>query len=128
MWLPLLTLSRMPSASIEGAERIIGPMEDTTSEIKFTALGGEELQAAVNSLNVGWSVLPGKGLVRVVETADFKEGFGLLAEIAKLAEQQQHDPDLTLRRGEVEISLNTHEAGGITDLDVKLAKAIDQLL
>ena len=98
------------------------------SDNTTNVLEGEELQVAVSSLNVGWAVLPGKGLVRVVETNDFKEGFSLLAQIAKLAEQQQHDPDLTIRRGEVEISLMTDEAGGITPLDIRLAKAVDELI
>lgn len=88
---------------------------------------GEELQTAVNTLNVGWSVLPGKGLVRVVETVGFHEGFALLSRIAQLAERHRHDPELTLRRGEIEVGLNTYEAGGVTNRDIALAQDIDAL-
>ncbi|PLS82030.1 hypothetical protein CYG49_00135 [Candidatus Saccharibacteria bacterium] len=91
-------------------------------------LKGEALEQAVKGLNVGWAVLPGKGLVRVVPTTGFQEGFAIVSRIARLAEQQQHDPELTLRRDEVEIVLNTLEAGGITSRDSDMAKAVDALL
>lgn len=89
---------------------------------------GEKLEQAVRTINVGWAVLPGRGLVRVVETGGFAAGFALVANIAQLAERLHHDPEITLRRDEVEITLNTYEAGGITDADVTMAQAIDQLI
>lgn len=89
---------------------------------------GEQLEKAVQTINVGWAVLPGKGLVRVVETSGFRAGFALVAGIAQLAEQHGHDPELTLRRGEVEITLNTYEAGGITDADIIMARAVDDII
>lgn len=88
-------------------------------------LKGEELEQAVKQLNVGWAVLPGKGLVRVLPTNGFSEGFAIVSQIAHIAEEQSHDPELTLRRDEVEIVLNTLEAGGITDRDITMAVAVD---
>lgn len=92
-----------------------------------TVLNTEQLEEAVRQLNVGWSVLPGKGLVRVFETGDFAKGFGLVSAIAELAEAHQHFPEITLRGDEVEVTLNTFEAGGVTRQDTALASAIDTL-
>ncbi len=93
-----------------------------------TTLGGEKLEEAVRTINVGWAVLPGKGFVRVVPTDGFRTGFVLATGIAKIAEEQKHDPELTIRRNEIEITLNTHEAGGVTQRDVIMAQAIDAMI
>lgn len=89
---------------------------------------GEQLEEAVQSLNVGWTVLPGKGLVRVIPTVDFNSGFKLIAQVAQVAEQLHFEPELTLRRHEVEISLPAYEGGGVTWKDVVMASKIDTLL
>lgn len=93
-----------------------------------TVLTGGKLEEAVRQLDVGWAVLPGKGLVRVVPTDGFRTGFTLVVGIAKIAEELQHDPEVMLKRDEVEITLNTYEAGGITEDDVVMAKAVDQMI
>ncbi len=98
--------------------------ESTTPQ----ALTGDSLKMAVASLDVGWAVLPGRGLVKVVETGDFDEGFVLVSQIAQAARRQNHHPEVTLRYGEVEVALTTHEAGGITDADIRLAAELDGFL
>ncbi|RWZ79594.1 MAG: 4a-hydroxytetrahydrobiopterin dehydratase [Candidatus Chaera renei] len=95
---------------------------------RYEALAGDALKTAVASLNVGWSALPGRGLVRVVETPGFDEGFDLVGKIVQAARRHNHHPEITLRYGEVEIALTTHEAGGITDADVRLARELDGLI
>lgn len=82
----------------------------------------------MRSLDVSWAVLPGRGLVRVVPTQDFPSGFRIIAQIAQAAEGLRFEPELTLRRGEVEISLPSYESGGVTDRDVAAAARIDSLL
>lgn len=89
---------------------------------------GEDLEKAVRSVDVAWAVLPGKGLVRVIETSGFAAGFAVVAGIAKIAEKQQYDPEITLRRDEVEVTLNSHEAGAVTSSDFEMAQAIDDML
>jgi 4a-hydroxytetrahydrobiopterin dehydratase len=91
-------------------------------------LTGERLEQAVKTINVGWAVLPGKGLVRVIETGGFKTGFMLVTGVARLAEERAYDPEVTIRRNEVEITLNTYAAGGITESDVAMAQAVDTLV
>lgn len=93
-----------------------------------TVLTGEKLEQAVRAVNVAWAVLPGKGLVRVVPTTGFSSGFAVVTGIAKIAEQYHHNPELTLRRDEVEITLNTYQSGGITSADIVMAQAIDAFL
>jgi 4a-hydroxytetrahydrobiopterin dehydratase len=91
-------------------------------------LQGDALQQAAKKIDTAWSVIPGKGLIRIVETDSYGEGFMLVAAIAELAEAKNHHPDLTLKYGEVEITLYSHDANGITDRDITMAGLIDKLL
>ena len=60
--------------------------------------------------------------------SDFSEAFGFMARVALLAEQQDHHPEWSNVWNRVDILLTTHDAGGLSARDVKLAKAIDALL
>jgi 4a-hydroxytetrahydrobiopterin dehydratase len=88
----------------------------------------DELSQALRQLDVNWSAIPGKGLIRIVPTDSFTTGFALVAKIAGLADQHNHHPELTLRTNEIEITLITHAVGDITRADLLLAKDIDKLL
>ncbi len=90
-------------------------------------LSDDQIETAVEELNVAWSAIPGQGLVRVFETSNFAEGLALVNEIAKVAEAQNHHPDVTLRYNEVELTTTTHSASGVTQKDIDLAKSIDKL-
>jgi 4a-hydroxytetrahydrobiopterin dehydratase len=59
--------------------------------------------------------------------ADFSAAFGFMARVALLAEQHGHHPDWSNVWNRVEITLSTHDAGGLTAQDVRLAQAIDRL-
>ncbi len=59
---------------------------------------------------------------------DFSEAFGFMARVALLAEAADHHPEWSNVYNRVSITLNTHSAGGLTEKDVALAKAIDALL
>lgn len=82
----------------------------------------------MRQLDVDWSAIPGKGLIRIVPTDSFTTGFALIAKIAGLADQHNHHPELTLRTNEIEITLLTHAVGDITRADLLMAKEIDQVL
>jgi 4a-hydroxytetrahydrobiopterin dehydratase len=70
----------------------------------------------------------GEALVRTVRRADFRDALAFIGAVADEAERANHHPDLCLRRyRSVEIRLTTHSAGGITERDVSLARAIDGL-
>ncbi|MCJ7756802.1 MAG: 4a-hydroxytetrahydrobiopterin dehydratase [Gillisia sp.] len=62
------------------------------------------------------------------EFENFKEAFTLMTRIAFEAEAQQHHPDWSNVYNELEISLSTHDAGGVTEKDFKLAKTIEKIV
>ena len=65
---------------------------------------------------------------REFKFADFSAAWGFMTRVALLAEKFDHHPDWSNVWNTVRIELTTHDAGGLSDNDVKLAKAIDALL
>lgn len=74
----------------------------------------------------GWADLVG-GLQTRLHTGTFAAGVGLLTSIAALAEEHGHHPDLNLRYTTLDVRSSSHDAGGVTDRDVRLARAITAL-
>ena len=65
---------------------------------------------------------------RDLKFKDFSEAWGFMARVALLAEQQDHHPEWSNVYNRVAITLTTHDAGGLSARDVKLAHAIDALV
>lgn len=65
-------------------------------------------------------------LVREFRTPDFQTAFRLVAAMVAPAEALGHHPDIAFGWGYVRVSLTTHDAGGLTDLDHRLARALDE--
>ncbi|UZH54682.1 4a-hydroxytetrahydrobiopterin dehydratase [Salinimicrobium tongyeongense] len=59
---------------------------------------------------------------------NFKEAFSVMVRIAFEAEAQQHHPNWTNVYNELQISLSTHDAGGVTQKDFKLARSIEDII
>ena len=77
----------------------------------------------------GWSLVEGhEAIARNFQFRDFNEAWGFMNRVALLAESQNHHPEWSNVWNRVRIELSTHDAGGLTGNDVKLAKAIDALL
>jgi 4a-hydroxytetrahydrobiopterin dehydratase len=72
-----------------------------------------------------WQLVAGK-LHRQLVFADFVEAFGFMTEVALIAEAMGHHPEWSNVWNRVSIDLTTHDAGGLTALDVSLAQAIDR--
>lgn len=89
-------------------------------------LTDQQIEAILPELNVAWSDIPGQGLVRVFDTKTFAKGVQIINQIAEIAETINHHPDIHLTYTQLEVTLYTHETGGVTQHDVDLAKAIDQ--
>ncbi|MCB0900160.1 MAG: 4a-hydroxytetrahydrobiopterin dehydratase [Actinobacteria bacterium] len=64
-------------------------------------------------------------LRRAVEFADFPTAIAAVGEVAEIAEEINHHPDIDIRWRTVTFSLSTHSAGGVTQLDIELAHRID---
>lgn len=88
-------------------------------------MSDEELDRAAADLS-GWQVEGGK-LVREQKFADFSAAFGFLSRVALLAEKQNHHPEIFNSYATVRLELVSHDAGGVTQRDVDLAKAIAEL-
>jgi 4a-hydroxytetrahydrobiopterin dehydratase len=88
-------------------------------------LSSSELAAALPSIPA-WAVVDGK-LRRVFRFPDFSAAFGFMARAALAAEKRGHHPDWSNAYGRVEVDLVTHDAGGITSLDLDLARELDRL-
>jgi 4a-hydroxytetrahydrobiopterin dehydratase len=73
-----------------------------------------------------WNLVAGK-LRRELRFADFVEAFGFMARVALIAEAMGHHPEWSNVWNRVTIELTTHDAGGLTDLDLQLAQRIDVL-
>ena len=69
----------------------------------------------------------GKALERTFRFKDFPEAFAFLTRVAMHAEKVDHHPEFTNVWNRVEFRLTTHDTGGVTDRDRKLAKAINGL-
>ena len=77
----------------------------------------------------GWSLVDGReAIARSFQFHDFNEAWGFMNRVALLAESQGHHPDWSNVWNLDRIELSTHDAGGLTDNDVKLAQAINALL
>jgi 4a-hydroxytetrahydrobiopterin dehydratase len=72
----------------------------------------------------GWS-RRAEVLTRTYQFRNFKEAMSFVNRVAELAERANHHPDIDIRYSKVTLTLSTHDAGGITQNDLDLAKAID---
>ena len=92
----------------------------------MAVLSDDEVDAAAATLN-GWQRSDG-ALRRSVTFPSFLDGIEAVRAVAEQAERADHHPDIDIRWRTVTFVLVTHSAGGITDQDVQMARAIDQLL
>ena len=89
-------------------------------------LSAEKLKEELTALN-DWN-LDGKELVRNAEFADFAAAMAFVNQVASAAEAANHHPDIDIRYNKVKLALSSHDAGGLTERDVKLAHKINALL
>jgi 4a-hydroxytetrahydrobiopterin dehydratase len=64
-------------------------------------------------------------ITRSLRFANFRDAFAFMTEVALMAEKMDHHPEWFNVYGQVDITLTSHDADGLTDRDVKLARAID---
>jgi 4a-hydroxytetrahydrobiopterin dehydratase len=93
----------------------------------LTKPGGN--RAALSITLPHWHRLPDRDAIhRAWRFADFNAAWGFMARVALLAEKHDHHPEWSNVWNRVEITLSTHDAGGLSARDVALAQAIDALV
>jgi 4a-hydroxytetrahydrobiopterin dehydratase len=84
-------------------------------------------RAALARLN-GWSEASGRdAIARKFTFKDFNQAFGFMTRAALVAEKMDHHPEWFNVYKTVEVTLSTHDAGGVTALDIELAAAMDRI-
>ncbi len=92
--------------------------ERLTGQARETALSGVP----------GWSEVNGRdAIARTFTFKDFNEAFGFMSRAALVAEKMDHHPEWKNVYKTVEVVLSTHDAGGLTALDVRLARAMNEI-
>ena len=85
-------------------------------------------RAGLSATLPAWQLVEGRdAITRAFRFKDFSEAWGFMARVALLAEAQDHHPEWFNVWNRVEITLSTHDAGGLSARDVRLAKAIDAI-
>ncbi len=85
-------------------------------------------RAGLSGTIPAWEMVAGQDAIRrAFVFADFSAAFAFMARVALLAEKQDHHPDWRNVYNRVEITLSTHDAGGLSARDVAMAQAIDRL-
>jgi 4a-hydroxytetrahydrobiopterin dehydratase len=75
----------------------------------------------------GWEATEGRDAIRrQLQFADFNEAFGFMTRVAIKAQQMDHHPEWSNVYNKVDITLSTHDANGLTERDIELAKFIDE--
>jgi len=90
-------------------------------------LSAEARKSALQGL-AGWAEVSGReAIAKTFVFKDFNEAFGFMTRAALVAEKSDHHPEWGNVYKTVEVTLSTHDAGGVTELDIKLAEAMDTL-
>ena len=90
-------------------------------------LTSDQRAAALASLH-GWVEVDGRdAITRVFKFRTFSEAWGFMSRAALVAEAMDHHPEWSNVYSKVEVTLSTHDAGGVTELDIKLARAMDDI-
>ena len=91
----------------------------------MAVLSNSEIHEALGSLP-GWTH-NGIAIQRIFQFSDFKAAMAFVNKIADAAEQANHHPDIDIRYDKVTMSLVSHDSGGITRRDIRMAERINQV-
>lgn len=90
-------------------------------------LSSDERDQALAKLS-DWKLVAGRdAITKSFKFKDFNAAFGFMTRAALVAEQMNHHPEWFNVWNRVDVTLSTHDAGGLTELDMKLAAAMDKL-
>ena len=75
-----------------------------------------------------WNIAedPRPAIARTLKFKDFNAAFGFMTRVALMADKMDHHPEWSNVYNRVSVVLTTHDAGGVTELDIKMARFIDE--
>jgi len=76
--------------------------------------------------HTGWEHVHEDSLTKLLKFPDFAAALGFVVRIGLLAEKRDHHPDVELGWGKARITWSTHDAGGVTSLDLEMAEATER--
>jgi 4a-hydroxytetrahydrobiopterin dehydratase len=93
-------------------------------EARMAKIGAAEALKQVS----GWRAVDGRdAIAKEFKFKDFNAAFGFMTRVALYADKADHHPEWSNVYNKVEVTLSTHDAGGVTEKDVALAKFMDSL-
>lgn len=114
--------SEMDNLKLDLSERKCVPCSGGEDPLKK-----DEADKLLSQIKNGWEVIDGKKLKNIYPFENFKRGMVFVQDIAYLAEEEQHHPDICISYKSVTIELTTHAIGGLSENDFILAAKIDNL-
>jgi len=91
-----------------------------------TLMNSAEIDRRLKDLH-GWK-REGKFIEKAFEFEKFMDGIDFVGKVARVAEKEEHHPDIHIRYTTITLSIQTHSEGGVTGWDLDLAKAIEKML
>jgi 4a-hydroxytetrahydrobiopterin dehydratase len=91
-----------------------------------TVLSTSEIDSALQNLS-GWAS-SGRSIQRVFQFGDFAEAMKFVNTIAGAAEAANHHPDILINYNKVTLTLESHDSGGVTQRDIRMAGKINELV
>jgi 4a-hydroxytetrahydrobiopterin dehydratase len=90
-------------------------------------LKNDEIKKFSSQLKEGWQVIDGKKLKNDFPFENFNSGLAFVQDVAEIAEEEQHHPDICIHYKNVEVEFTTHAIGGLSENDFIMAAKIDNL-
>lgn len=88
----------------------------------------DEIQAVLQAESLSNWIIVDAGIYRKIRFSDFKQALKAMNSIGEQAEKMNHHPDWRNVYNTLEITLSTHDEGGVTNKDIELAKKIDEIV
>ena len=88
-------------------------------------LSPDEIHSALQQLPE-WQ-LSGSAITRTFEFSDFMQAMDFVNQVARAAEEANHHPDITINYNKVTMQLSSHDSGGVTQRDVRMAARISEI-
>jgi len=90
-------------------------------------LSPEEIEIQSQNLE-NWEVIDNHHLMGIFMFNDLASSMHFSVKVGKLAEELQHDPEMSVGAGRVDLTIFTHDSGGLTDLDFVFARRVNELV